>query len=192
MSYKCEHAKIPRRFDRRVKLTEDDKQNIISLYTVNGWGVREIARWYEGKCSRRLIQFILFPERAEVARENFKRWRKENPIKKEVWRRDMKEHRRYKVKLQASGVLAFPFYCRVFYRKSDFKKSTRFCHATLREAKQQASKAALRGCYAIAGKLEGHPIAGPYSQEVKAIEYGLKNKTRRYWAERYASKKESK
>jgi hypothetical protein len=192
MPYKCTKAKIPRKFDRRVKLTEDDKQNIISLYTVNGWGIREIARWYEGKCSRRLIQFILFPERADVARENFKKWRKANPIKKEDWRRDMKGHRSYKVKLQVSGVLAFPFYCRAFYRKSDFKKSTRFCHATLREAKQQASKAALRGCYAVAGKLEGHPIAGPYSQEVKVAEYGLKNRTRRYWAERYAIKKEAK
>ena len=192
MPYKCQHAKIPRRFDRRVKLTEDERQEIIYLYKIEGQTIRAIARTFEGKCSRRMIQFILFPERADVARENFKKWRKANPVKKEDWRRDMKGHRNYKVKLQASGVLMFPFYCRVFYRKSDFKKSTRFCHATLREAKQQASKAALRGCYAVAGELEGHPIAGPYSQELRGVEYGLKNRTRRYWADRYAAKKEYK
>lgn len=191
MPYKCQHAKIPRKFDRRVKLTEDERQEIIYLYKVGGQPIRAIARTFKGKCSRRLIQFILFPERADVARENFKKWRAANPVDKAEWRQAMKGHRRYKVKLQASGVLSFPFYCRVFYRKSDFKKSTRFCHATLREAKQQASKAALRGCYAVAGKLESHPIAGPYSQEVKATEYGLKNRTRRYWAERYAKKKET-
>ena len=192
MPYKCQHAKIPRRFDRRVKLTEDERQEIIYLYKIEGQPIRAIARTFEGKGSRRMSQFILFPERADVARENFHKGRKANPVKKENWRRDMKGHRRYKVKLQASGVLVFPFYCRVFYRKSDFKKSTRFCHATLREAKQQASKAALRGCYAVAGKLEAHPIAGPHSQEAKVMEYGLKNRARRYWAERYAEKKERK
>ena len=61
--------------------------------------------------------------------------------------------------------------------------------ARLEMAKQAA---ALRGCYAVAGELEGHPIAGPYSQELRGVEYGLKNRTRRYWAERYAAKKEGK
>lgn len=188
MPYKCQSAKVPRKFDRRVKLTEEDKYNMREMYR-QGETVRGIARIFEGKCSRRMVQFVLFPERADVAKENFKRWRKENPITKEAWRGYMKGHRHYKVKLQKSGVLAFPFYCRVFYRKSDFKKSTRFNHATMAEAKHQASRAALRGCYAVAGKLEGHLIAGPYSQEKVMAEYGLQNKKHKYWAERYAIKK---
>ena len=189
MGYKCATAKIPRRFDRRVKLTDEDKEAIRGLYYQLGAGIREIAREYEGKCSRRMIQFILFPERAEVAKQNFKKWRKENPMKKEDWRAYMKGHRHYKVKLQKSGVLAFPFYCRVFYRKSDFKKSSRFVYATIKEAKKQASKAALRGCYAVAGRLESHPIAGPHSQEKMLAEYGLQNKSRKYWPEYYAKRK---
>lgn len=39
--------------------------------------VREIARIFEGKCSRRMIQFVIFPERLEVV--------KKRQIEKKAW-----------------------------------------------------------------------------------------------------------
>jgi len=54
--------KLPPNKDRRKKLTPADKDNIKALHK-QGTPIREIARQYEGKCSRRLIQFVIFPER---------------------------------------------------------------------------------------------------------------------------------
>jgi hypothetical protein len=54
--------KLNKSFDRRCKLTEQDKEDIKALYS-QGAGIREIARQYEDVCSRRMIQFIVFPER---------------------------------------------------------------------------------------------------------------------------------
>lgn len=186
MPYKCQKAAIPRRYDRRIKLSEDERQEIIYLYKIEGQPIRAIARTFEGKCSRRMVQFILFPERAETAKQNLKRWRKANPLDKKTWAGYMRGHRQYKVKLHVSGVLKFPFFCRIFYRKTDFETSRRFVFATLKEAKVAGYRAAMRGCYAKTGELEAHPIAGPYSQEKTILEYGLQNKGRKYWAERYA------
>ncbi len=62
MPYKSQDIKLPRNLDRRVKVTEEDKENIRSLYKKVGV-VREVARQFEHICSRRMIQFILFPER---------------------------------------------------------------------------------------------------------------------------------
>jgi len=44
-----------RQYDRRIKLSDQDKADIIARYK-NGEGIRPIARAYEGICSRRLIQ----------------------------------------------------------------------------------------------------------------------------------------
>ncbi len=52
--------------DRRRKLTDDDKLEILRLYQVEKLGIREIARRYEKKCSRRLVQFVLFPNRLKA------------------------------------------------------------------------------------------------------------------------------
>lgn len=48
--------------DRRRKLTDIDKADIKLRYE-KGEGIREIARQYADKCSRRSIQFVLFPDR---------------------------------------------------------------------------------------------------------------------------------
>ena len=63
MPYKCETdhyiiAGTPN--DRRIKLTEVDKKQIKQLYK-NGMAIRAIGRAYS--VDKRLIQFILFPER---------------------------------------------------------------------------------------------------------------------------------
>ena len=62
--------------DGRRKLSDDDRENILRLHKENT-PIREIARMFEGKCSRRLIQLVIFPERAEVIKKRaieVKRW----------------------------------------------------------------------------------------------------------------------
>lgn len=98
-----DNLRVTREHDRRVKLTEDDKERIRSMYK-DGMGIRAIAREYEGKCTRRAIQYTLFPERYAALLANARRRRKikGNTLQeygKEKWRDTMREHRAYKKKL---------------------------------------------------------------------------------------------
>lgn len=54
--------------DRRRKLTEDDKEDIKTRHK-RGETIHAIARAYRGICSRRLIQFVIFPERLKQMQE---------------------------------------------------------------------------------------------------------------------------
>lgn len=57
---------IPKEFDRRIKLTDEDKINIISLHS-KGMSQRALARYFN--VSRRLISFILFPDRLIINKQ---------------------------------------------------------------------------------------------------------------------------
>lgn len=57
-----EHLSIPKHLDKRRKLTDVDKDKIREMHK-GGISIRGIARMFAEKCSRRSIQFILFPER---------------------------------------------------------------------------------------------------------------------------------
>ena len=102
MPYKFSYDKIklPREKDRRVRITEEDKNRIRELYKQN-LPIREIARQMESICSRRSIQYILFPERLMIVRKQFIERRKDGRYKptKEKWAETMREHRRYKQKI---------------------------------------------------------------------------------------------
>lgn len=52
--------------DRRVKLTDEDKQDIKNKYNSGLYSIRGLAREY--KVDKRNIQFLLFPERLEQAK----------------------------------------------------------------------------------------------------------------------------
>lgn len=69
MPYKfdTEKLKIPRKYDKRVKLTEEDRKEIKRLYFKEKIAVRAIARVFKDKCSRSLIRFIVMPEKLEKA-----------------------------------------------------------------------------------------------------------------------------
>ena len=54
--------------DRRRKLSEEDKEDTRARHK-SGQGIREIAREYAGKCSRRLIQFVIYPQRLKQLQE---------------------------------------------------------------------------------------------------------------------------
>jgi len=60
--------KVGKKYDRRIKLTDEERKHIKKLYKLK-MPIRAIARCYKEKCSRRLIQFILFPERDKTLKE---------------------------------------------------------------------------------------------------------------------------
>lgn len=71
--------RIGKQNDKRRKLSQEDKDRIKHLYHIEKQGVRQIARSFDGICSRRAIQFLLFPERLAQNRERLKErggWRK--------------------------------------------------------------------------------------------------------------------
>lgn len=94
--YIYEHVRLPKGTDRRVRLTDEEREDIKELHFVKGWGVRKIARTYS-HVSRRLIQFVLFPDRLKVVADNAKN-KKAWLIyyDKEKHTKAMREHRRYK------------------------------------------------------------------------------------------------
>lgn len=59
---------IPKQLKLTTKYTDDDRSYVYSLYET-GMGIREISRTIP--MSRRMVQFILFPERALLAKKNF-------------------------------------------------------------------------------------------------------------------------
>lgn len=64
-------ARIGKENDKRIKITDDDRQHIKQLHK-EGNSIREISRIFQGICSRRLIQLVIFPERYETIKERAK------------------------------------------------------------------------------------------------------------------------
>ena len=100
MPYKSEHIKIQgTEYDRRRKLTEEDKNYIKLLYEKEKMSQRELASMFG--VSKRKIQFILDPDKEKRNKELRKQHIKEGRYKctKEERASIMREHRRYKEKL---------------------------------------------------------------------------------------------
>lgn len=92
--------------DRRVKLTAEDKEEIIALYKGGKGGLsqRGLARRYG--VSRSLIQIIVNPERARQVKENFKRNQKDGRYyDRKKHTEQMREHRQYKKELYKVGLI---------------------------------------------------------------------------------------
>jgi len=95
--FQTDKIKLPVGKDRRVKLTPKEKEKICKE-SLRGASQRELARKY--KVSRRLIQFIIDPEKLEknlLARK--KRGSSKIYYNKDYHRESMKEHRQYKQKV---------------------------------------------------------------------------------------------
>ncbi len=106
MPYKSEKIKIEgTKLDRRRKLTEDQKAYIRWLREEEGLSQRKLAAMFG--VSRRLITFILDPEKEKRSKERGKQLRKEGRYKytKEQWAEVMKEHRHYKEQLHKDGII---------------------------------------------------------------------------------------
>ena len=100
MPYKSEQIKIAgSKYDRRIKLTEQDREDIKNL---TGMSIRGIARMYG--VNKRLIQFILFPERHKknlLDRKN--RGGSMQYYDKERNKKAIRETRNYKHELYVDG-----------------------------------------------------------------------------------------
>lgn len=105
MPYKSEKIKLSKEQDRRIKLTEEQRQSIKNEYASGLVSQRELARKYN--VSRRLISFVLDEKKAEIVAQQLKERRKDGRYKppKEEWAAIIREHRRYKQKLYKDGKL---------------------------------------------------------------------------------------
>ena len=94
MGYWFERAKkkVGHIRDRRIKITNKEKEVIRNLHR-QGLAIREIARQYKDQCSRRLIQFIIYPNRAKRQIELRKiRGEKTTKAKKALYMRRYRQH----------------------------------------------------------------------------------------------------
>lgn len=84
------------KYDRRQKLTEEQRKEIRLLYKIEGLSTRKLANRFG--VSRRLISFVLDEEKYKIAKEQFKERRKDGryaPTKEER-NKIMREYRNYK------------------------------------------------------------------------------------------------
>jgi hypothetical protein len=111
LPFKNENIKMPPEFDRRRKLTESDKAKIRADFEHGLYGVNEAARVW--KVSKRLIQFILYPERLaqnKAARAARGGWRQYYDKSKNT--ADTRNHRRYKQTVPIVAVRSDSGVCR--------------------------------------------------------------------------------
>ena len=87
-----DYPKMPRSLDLRVKLTPQQREEIKQLHA-SGWSIRAISREYKDICSRRLIGFVLFPDRYKRA---LKISAASRIVTKEKHSEYMRKHRRRK------------------------------------------------------------------------------------------------
>ena len=105
MPYKSEKIRLSREQDRRVKLNEEQREEICYKYSTGLYSQRQLAREYN--VSRRLITFVLDPQKAARNAELLKIRKADGRYKptKGEWANTMREHRHYKEKLFREGKL---------------------------------------------------------------------------------------
>ena len=101
MPFKSEKIKLPQEYDRRRKLTDEQKDEIKHKYSTGLYSLNNLATEY--KVSKKTILLIVNPESKRKNDERIKdHWKDYQPTTEE---RDkiMNEHRRYKQKLYKDG-----------------------------------------------------------------------------------------
>lgn len=100
MPYKSEKIKIANtEYDRRIKLTEEQRKEIREKYATGTVGHRPLAKEYG--VSRSLIRYVVDEEKYEKSKAYFRERRKDGRYNKskEENNKIMKERRKYKQKL---------------------------------------------------------------------------------------------
>jgi len=103
MPYKCTNKLIPKEYDKRVKLLDDDKRIIKELYDAGTHSQRQLAR--EFNVSRRLIQFIVDPAKLAQHKANQKARGSKIYYDKDTHTTQIREHRRRKKQLDDLNLL---------------------------------------------------------------------------------------
>ena len=104
MPYKSQ--KIPicgTEYDRRQKLMPEQRAEIYHRYHTEDVSQRQLAREYG--VSRRLVTFIIDPDKLEESRSRLKRSKARGMYKpdKKKWAATVREHRKYKQELFKQG-----------------------------------------------------------------------------------------
>src|SRR5690606_41899332 len=107
MPYKFETEKLSinnPKYDKRIKLTDEDRESIRKEYATGKISQRGLAKKYN--VSRRLIQFVLDPDKEKVAKQQFKERRKDGRYyNKDKHKEYMRRHRKHKKELYDKGLL---------------------------------------------------------------------------------------
>ena len=105
MPFKSASIPLPPSLDRRRKLSDDNKEEIRELYKAGGTSQRALAKQFN--VSRRLIQFVLDPEKlTENYQRRVARGGSSVYYDRENHTRSIREHRRYKQDLYVQGIIA--------------------------------------------------------------------------------------
>lgn len=99
MPYKCENIKLGQ-YDRRRKLTEDQKEEIKHKYSTGLYSHRSLAAEY--KVNKSTIAIIVNPKRAEQVKQRMKEHWKDYVDREELTVAQRKR-RRYKQELYLEG-----------------------------------------------------------------------------------------
>ena len=99
MPYKCEKIKLGQ-FDRRRKLTEEQKEEIRHKYSTGFYSHRSLAKEY--KVDKSTITIIVNPERKrKVQQRNKEHWK--DYVDREKLTEAVKKTRKYKYELYKEG-----------------------------------------------------------------------------------------
>lgn len=105
MPYKSEKIRLSKEQDRRIKLTDLQREEIRKKYATGLYSQRTLAKEYN--VSRRLITFVLDDEKKKRNAELLKERKSDGRYKptKEEWAKTVREHRKYKQELYLKGEL---------------------------------------------------------------------------------------
>lgn len=101
MPFKSEKIRLPEEYDRRVKITSEQRKEIYDLYQTGLYSWRELARKYGVSKSR--IGQIVNPKIGERVAQRRRDYKERYQGYSEKNREDTKEHRRYKQRLFIEG-----------------------------------------------------------------------------------------
>lgn len=101
MPFKSETIRLPPEYDRRRKLTDDQKDEIGHKYSTGFYSLNNLAKEYN--VSKKTVLLIVNPESKRKNDERIKEhWKDYQPTPDER-NRIMKEHRQYKHNLHKKG-----------------------------------------------------------------------------------------
>jgi len=102
MPYKSETIKIANtKYDKRIKLSDDEIDEIKYKYFNNGQSMRSLSREY--KVDRQVIKYNLFPEYKKQMYKRNKEYMKTYEVSKDTRNEYMRTHRQYKQELYVKG-----------------------------------------------------------------------------------------
>jgi hypothetical protein len=103
MPYKSDKIKIAfTKFDRRIKLTDDDRADIIEKYKSGLYSLRALSREYQ--VDKKTIKFVVDPEYYKETLEKHRGY--EYKTKDGQRASYMRKHRRYKHNLFMEGLIS--------------------------------------------------------------------------------------